>query len=75
MVWNVTKNDIRVRMAVINEDAWPLPSVTEKLSADPSDSIGFTPFITDGREVFADIIKAAYDDTNERFDTEIPYPD
>jgi ribonuclease Z len=75
MVWNVTKDDIRVRMAVINEDAWPLPSVTEKLSADPSDRIGFTPFIAEGREVFSDIIKAAYDDTNERFDTDIPYPD
>jgi hypothetical protein len=37
MVWNVTKDEIRVRMAVI--------------------------------------IKAAYDDTNERYDTEIPYPD
>ena len=40
MVFNVTKDDIKVRMAVINEDVWPLPSVTPKLPADPSQRIG-----------------------------------
>ena len=74
MVFNVTKDDIKVRMAVINEDAWPLPSVTEKLPADPSERIGFSEFITSGREVFADVIKRAYDETNEEFGTDIPPP-
>ena len=74
MVFNVTKEDIRVRMAVINEDAWPLPSVTEKLPADPSQRIGFTKFIEDGREVFADVIKKAYDETNKRYGTNVEPP-
>ncbi len=75
MVFNVTKEDIRVRMAVINEDAWPLPSVTEKLPADPSQRIGFTKFIEDGREVFTDVIKRAYDATNKQFGTNVEPPD
>lgn len=48
MVFNVTKEDTKVRMATINEDTWPLPSVTEKLPADPSQRIGFTEFIEVG---------------------------
>ncbi len=75
MVFNVTPDDIRVRMAVINEDAWPLPSVDPKLPADPSERIGFTDFITSGREVFSDVIQAAYDDTNQRYGTSVPTPD
>jgi ribonuclease Z len=67
MVFNITKNKIRVRMAKINEDVWPLPSVTEKLSADPSKRIGFSDYITSGREVFSDVIKAIYDETNKLF--------
>ncbi len=75
MVFNVDKNEIRTRMAVVNEDVFPLPSVTEKLPADPSQRIGFTEFIRNGREVFGDIIQKAYDETNEEFGTNIPAPD
>ncbi len=74
MVFNVTKDNIRVRMAVINEDAWALPSVTPKLSADPSQRVGFTQFIQDGREVFTDVLKRAYDHTNKLFGTDVPLP-
>jgi len=75
MVWNVTKDKIRTRMAVINEDIWPLPSVTEKLPADPSQKIGFSDYIKGGREVFKDIVHQAYDATNKQFHTNVPYPD
>ena len=74
MVWNVTKDDIRVRMAVVNEDVWPLPSTTEKLPADPKDRVGFTQFLLDGREVFTDVVQAIYDQTNKQFGTDIPAP-
>ena len=75
MVWNVTKDNIRTRMAVINEDVWPLPSVTEKLPADPSERIGFTEFIANGREVFTDVVQDIYDQTNELFGTDVPVPE
>jgi len=74
MVFNVTKEDIRVRMASINEDVWPLPSVTEKLPADPSQRVGFTKFLIEGREVFQDVINKVYDETNEEFGTDVEAP-
>ena len=74
MVFNVTKDDIKVRMAVINEDVWPLPSVTPKLPADPSQRIGFTEFIANGRVVFEDVVRQAYEATNERFGTDVEPP-
>ena len=74
MVFNVTKDDIRVRMAKINEDVWPQPSVTEKLPADPSQRIGFSDYITKGREVFTDVVQAIYDETNKLFGTKEQAP-
>jgi ribonuclease Z len=75
MVWNVTKSDIRVRMAVVDDAVWPLPSITEKASADPKDRYGFSDFINEGRVVYTDVIEKVYADTNEAFGTDIPVPD
>jgi ribonuclease Z len=74
MVFNVTKDEIRVRMSAINEDVWPLPSVIEKLPADLSQRIGFSEFVSGGRVVFEDVIKRIYDDTNEEFGTDYAPP-
>ncbi len=74
MVFNVTKDDIRVRMAAINEDIWPQPSVSKKLDADPSKRVGFTKYLMSGRHVFEDVIKFYYDSTNEEFGTNIQPP-
>ena len=71
MVFNVTKDDVRVRMAVIDEDIWPMPSVTPKLPADPADRIGFSQFVIDGKELFPDVLRAIYEDTNERYGSNI----
>ncbi len=74
MVFNVTKEDIRVRMAVVDQDIWPSPSVTEKLPANPADRVGFSPFIISGRRVYQDVIEDLYNRVNERFDTDVPVP-
>lgn len=74
MVFNVTKDKITTRMSSINEDVWPLPSVTKKLSADPKDRIGFSKFIMDGRVVYKDVIKFYYDQTNKMFGTDYKPP-
>jgi len=75
MVFNVTKKDIRVRMAAYDEEIWPLPSVTKKEAANPKDRIGFSDYITDGRVVFKDVIDEYYKETNEMFGTDYPAPD
>ena len=74
MVFNVTKDDIKVRMSSINEDIWPLPSVTEKLPADPKKRIGFSDYIFGGRVVYKDVIKFYYDQTNKMFGTDYKPP-
>lgn len=74
MVFNVTKDDIKVRMSSINEDIWPLPSITEKLSADPKDRVGFTDYLMEGRVVYKDVIKFYYDQTNKMFGTDYKPP-
>ena len=75
MVFNVNKDDIRVRMAAIDEDIWPPPSTTAKKPANPKDRYGFTEFITKGRVVFTDLIQQIYSDTNQEFGTDVPPPD
>lgn len=74
MVFNVTKDDVRVRMAAIDDSVWPLPSVTKKLDADPSKRVGFSEFVSGGRKVFADVIKQYYEETNKEFGTNFESP-
>jgi len=74
MVFNVTKDSIRVRMAIVDEDVWPLPSVTKKLPANPKDRVGFTKFLIDGRVVFDDVIEAYYAEANKEFGTNFKAP-
>jgi ribonuclease Z len=74
MVFNVTKDDIRVRMAVIDEDIWPQPSITETLPADPSQRIGFSDYIKEGRVPYSDVVEKIYADTNKRFGTNLKAP-
>ena len=74
MVFNVTQEEIRVRMAVVDEDIWPLPSVTERLAANPADRVGFSPFIIGGRQVYQDVIEEIYADINETYGTSFAAP-
>jgi len=74
MVFNVTQEEIRVRMAVVDEDIWPTPSLTEKLSANPADRVGFSPFIMGGRQVYQDVIDEIYADVNETYGTSFAPP-
>lgn len=75
MVFNVRKGeDVRVRMAVIDEDIWPLPSITEKKPADPKDRVGFSDFINGGRVDYPETVKKVYDNTNKELGTNVPLP-
>jgi len=74
MVFNVTKDEIKVRMAVVDEDIWPQPSITKKLPGNPKDRIGFSKFIAGGRVVYHDVIKFYYDQTNKMFGTDFKPP-
>ncbi len=49
LVWNVTKDDLRVRQVIVDEEVWPAPSPTPPDKPNPSEKIPFTGFIDDGR--------------------------
>ncbi len=74
MVYNVTKEDVRVRMSAIDEDIWPQPASQPKLPPDASLQIGFTDFIKSGRVNYNEIVKQYYDNINKEYGTKIPYP-
>jgi len=67
MVWNITKDEIRVRMAIVDEDVWP-PQPSEKpLLPDPTVRVKFSDFIVDGKYDMKDVIQPTYDAINKEY--------
>ena len=67
MVWNVTKDDIRVRMAVVDEDVWPPPATEKPQVPDPSLRIPYSDVIAGGKYDMEDVIQPIYDEINEQY--------
>ncbi len=66
MVWNITRDEIRTRMAIVDEDVWP-PQATEKpLVPDPTLRVPFSEFVAHGRYDMKDVIQPIYDETNKK---------
>ena len=75
MVFNVTKDAIKVRMAAIDEDIWPQPATGPKLPPDPSQKLAFpSDFIIQGRVVHKDVLKELYEDINKRYGSNVKPP-
>jgi ribonuclease Z len=90
MVWNITKDDIRVRMAVVEEATWAPPLAgkaeppggdadREQFSKDagvPVDAIKYSKFIIDGRWGEVDeVLRGVYKEASEALGQEFPYPE
>jgi ribonuclease Z len=76
MVFNITKENIRVRMAVVDEDIWPQPpAFGPKIAPDPSERVGYSEFITGGRLSYKEVVAKIYADINEKYGTDVPSPD
>ncbi len=68
MVFNVTKEDIKVRMAVVDEDIWPMPSTIPLVPPDPSlTRTTMSEFTRNGRVVHRDVLEEIYAEINEQF--------
>ena len=74
MVWNVTKDDIRVRMAAFEHETWnpPVAYPAEPVSAD--DRIGYSALIENGRWDVDDVVRPIYKEAGEALGREFPYP-
>jgi ribonuclease Z len=67
MVWNVTKDDIRVRMAIVDEAVWPPPPSEKPLVPDPSLRIPYSDMIAGGRYDMKSVLQPTYDEINEKY--------
>jgi ribonuclease Z len=75
MVFNITKEDIRVRMAAIDEDIWPQPSTIPLVPPDPSLArTTMSEFTKGGRVVHTDVLKEIYAEINEKFGSNAQLP-
>jgi ribonuclease Z len=70
MVFNVTKDDIRIRVSAVDEDIWPSPPTMEKRAPDTGSSIAFSDFTKSGALAFPEVTQPIYDEVNEIYGTD-----
>jgi len=70
MVWNVTKDDIKVRMSAIDEEIWPSPPLREKIPPVFTDVVSFSEFTLSGALAFPEIVQPIYEEVNEIYGTD-----
>ena len=84
MVWNVTKDKITTRMAVVEEHTWAPPNAVPPNPPDPSDrdafskrlgwDVGYTDFIANGKWDVDDVLRPIYEEASKMVGREFPYP-
>ena len=67
MVWNITKDDIRVRLTAFDEDVWPPPATEKPQLPDPNERIPYSAEISGGRLDVKDVIQPTYDEINKKY--------
>ncbi len=68
MVFNITKDDIKVRMAAVEEAVWPQPSTIPLVPPDPSlRRVALSKDMIEGRVVHRDVLEEIYDYINKKF--------
>ena len=70
MVFNVTKDEIRVRMSAVDEEIWPSPPTQKKIPPDTGTSIAFSEFTRSGAVPFPEVVGPIYDEINEIYGTD-----
>jgi ribonuclease Z len=75
MVWNITKDEIKVRMAAIDHETWNPPPAypAEPISAE--DRVGYSPEIEAGRWNVDDAIRPIYKEAGEALGRKFEYPE
>ena len=76
MVFNVTKDDIRVRMAAVEEAIWPQPSTIPLVPPDPSlQRTQMSEMVLGGRVVHRDVLEEVYSYINEKYGSNEKVPE
>jgi ribonuclease Z len=75
MVWNITKNKITERVAVVNEHSWNPPQVTPAIPVKAEDRVGYSPEIWAGRwDDVDEVIRPIYEEAGEALGRKFKYP-
>jgi ribonuclease Z len=89
MVWNITSDEVRVRMAIVEEATWAPPlagapalpggvadkRVFSKASGVSVDDMTYSDFIIDGRwDGVDDVLRGVYEEASEKIGREFIYP-
>ena len=87
MVWNVTKDAITERLAVVEEHTWSPPLARPAVPPDmadrktfsektgvPEEAIGYSEFIEGGTLDVDDVLRPIYKEAGEALGREFPYP-
>ncbi|WP_136797483.1 guanitoxin biosynthesis MBL fold metallo-hydrolase GntH [Desulfosediminicola ganghwensis] len=85
MVWNVTKDEIRVRMAEVDHHTWAPPLASPAEPPKPEDrqaqaqklgvdSLDFSPFIAEGVWDVDDVLRPIYQEASKKLGREFTYP-
>ena len=70
MVWNVTKDDIRVRMSAVDEEIWPSPALKTKNAPDFTKAIPISDFTMSGALGLPEVVGPIYEEINEIYGTD-----
>jgi len=70
MVFNVTKDDVSVRMSAVDDEIWPSPAMRKKNAPDTSKAIPFSDFTKSGVVPLPEVVKPIYEEINETYGTD-----
>jgi ribonuclease Z len=84
MVWNITEDSIRVRMAVVEEHTWAPPLATPPNPPNMADrdalserlgwEVGYSEFISNGTWDVDDVLRPIYEEASRMVGREFEYP-
>jgi ribonuclease Z len=70
MVFNVSKDDVSVRMSAVDDEIWPSPAMRKKNPPDTSKAIPFSDFTKSGVVPLPEVVKPIYQEINETYGTD-----
>jgi ribonuclease Z len=73
MVWNVTKDNITERLAVVNEHSWNPVQVSPAVAPDPNDRVPYSPEIAAGRYDMDDVVRPIWEEAGRALGREFEY--
>jgi len=74
MVWNVTKDKITERIAIVDHHTWTPPMASPAIPIDPKDRVPYSAEIEAGRLDMEDVIRPIYEQAGEALGREFEYP-